>query len=243
MDQYENFLEDFKNRITTDSKWRIEGKHEYEHAIVEFIEGNKDTVKFTDYLYKIVREDREAVPENVRYAAYCTLHTFYRRTEEHEKLVRLDETNASEFQNHMSSEHFKLLLYVDSSPFKVDISILERARKSAESMPDNTGAWHLLADLVARYYEDRGEKKSEQIEDEKWYQTGLNAVNRAIKKEDNYAKFYATRARLYYITGEYSRALKDIQTAIDKENSRNRDYSTRLDRYQMIKLKIESRIK
>ena len=110
---------------------------------------DRDNDNFIDYLQRIVNEDNEKVAEKVRYAAYCTLHTYYRRMEKHTELVNLDKKYAELFQeNHISAEHFRLLLYVDSSPLKVDVSILERAEKSAKSMPDHTGAWHLLACLL-----------------------------------------------------------------------------------------------
>ena len=241
--EYIDFLNNFKDKIKNDKNWEKEEIHEYEKAIIEFIKDNQYKNNFIKYLQEIMNERTDKVTEDVLYAAYCTLHTYYRRMGKYSELANLDQKYSELFQEkHISSEHFRLLLYVDSSPLKIDFSILEKAEKSASSMPDHTGAWHLLADLTTRYYENQNDLDFISVKQEEWYQKGIKAVNKAIEKERDYAKFYATRARLYCLSGEYAKALEDIQIAMKKENPLNFDYLDRLNRYQFLKCRIESQI-
>ena len=107
-------------------------------------------------------------------------------------------------------------------------------------MPEHSGAWHLLADLAARYYEENPRTNKASLNQEEWFNMGFIAVQKAIELEDSYAKFYSTRARLYSLIGEYDKALKDIKIAIDKEDSSNIDYSMRISTYLSQKMRIES---
>ena len=68
--------------------WGDETKHAYEGAIVSFISENKDNTNFETFLRKIL-EKKDS--DRVRYAAYCTLHTYYRRMHQFTILKQLND--------------------------------------------------------------------------------------------------------------------------------------------------------
>ena len=249
VNEYTQFLESFRNEVDDEDGWRDETVHGYEGAIVDYIKETKKygEENFEKYLEKIIIgegldcNDNED-DEKLSYAAYCTLHTYYRRMKEHQKLIELDQNYSSLFENgkHKSTEHFKLLLHVDSGEKVDSVDILKRAKQSAETMPNHTGSWNLLADLVANYYEQREDIDKESISKENWFQEGMDAVNRAIRSEETYGKFYAIRGRLYCLCNQYDKALEDIKKAMDKENISNADYSMRISGYLVLQLKFEA---
>lgn len=165
----------------------------------------------------------------VRYAAYCTLHTLHRRLRDKEKLRVLRFQHEKEFQEHPSALHFQLLSYVDLGEEIEGESVLIQAVESAGRMRGSAGAEHLTADLVVRFY-----KSNPHLRDtprgREWMSTGLQAVERAIAN-DSYAKFHYTKARLLSMSGQYDRALHELQIAQDLEDSSRRDYALRMATY------------
>lgn len=182
-----------------------------------------------------------ASPDGDAYAAYCTLHTCYRRMRDHSSLMLLERRFAARFQEHPSALHFELLAYVDLGERVDGEHVLEKAQRSVEQMPGNAGAQHLLADLVAHYYEENPEllTGTEAARHLLWLRRGADAVNRAIALDD-YPKFHFTRARLLCLQQKYPEALRSIEQAIDKENSAASDYAIRVATYLSQKMKIES---
>ena len=245
-ERYRTFLVEFKCKVQGNSRWQDETKHEYEKAIVDYIKEikNEEKDKIEKNFKKLIEGDgidlSDDNDEKICYAAYCTLHTYYRRMRNHSKLEELDKKYSEKFKEHLSFAHFKLLLSVDSSPLKVDELKLMEAEESARLMSCHTGAWHLLSDLVARYYEEQEDLSPEFIKKDEWYKKGVRAVNKAIQYENDYAKFYSTRGRLYCLVNEYDKALQDIKKAIDQEDSSNVDYSMRISRYLTLQLKFEA---
>lgn len=177
------------------------------------------------------------------YAAYCTLHTCYRRMRDHSSLMLLEKRFSSRFVEHPSALHFELLAYVDLGERVDGEHVLEKAQRSVNQMPENAGAHHLLADLVAHYYEENPEllreSGSEAARHFQWLDRGVEAVNRAIALDD-YPKFYYTQARLLCLKQKYPEALRSIEQAIDKESSSAADYAIRVATYLSQKMKIES---
>lgn len=178
-------------------------------------------------------------PEPERYAAYCSLHSRYRRMRDHQKLKDLCNRYESTFRAHPSAEHFSLLVYVDmGDPF--DEPVLMRAERSIERMLGTAGAQHLLADLVALYYEREGNHHLLGTEKAaSWLEKAMTAVNQAISADD-YAKFHYTKARLLCLQENYKAALDEVSLAVDKEDSSRPDYAIRMATYLSEKMRIES---
>lgn len=221
------------------SKLPDERERAYEKTIVRLaLSAPESTI---GPLLKKILED-PGIAEHDAYAAYCVLHTCYRRMRDHSQLMLLEKEFAARFSGHPSALHFELLAFVDFGEPVEEEGLLEKAEASAVQMPDNAGALHLLADLVAHYFEGHPQLLNSPSERERsvaWLERGLNAVNRAITLDD-YPKFYATRGRLLCLQKQYPEALASIITAIDKEDSGRPDYSIRLSAYVSQKGRIES---
>lgn len=178
------------------------------------------------------------------YAAYCTLHTCYRRMHDHSQLLNLEKTWGSRFSSHPSVLHMELLAYVDMGE-KVDGEhVLRKAERSIEQMPGNAGAQHLLADLTACYYEENPHlltagNDAERQRHARWLSRAVEAVDQSIAL-DEYPKFYATRARLLSLQHKYGPALASINRAIDREDSSRPDYAIRMAKYLTCKMQIEA---
>ena len=90
MEEYAVFLEGLSSKVDNDlSPWADETSHKYEKAISSFITENKDNANFVRFL-KDILNDQDAVAK-LRYAAYCTLHTYYRRMHQFTILKQLND--------------------------------------------------------------------------------------------------------------------------------------------------------
>lgn len=184
--------------------------------------------------------DDTAANEILRYAAYCTLHSRYRRMRDHQKLKALTVRYEECFRNHPSAEHFALLSYVDMGDRIDGESVLLRAEQSITLMHETAGSLHLLADLTVRYYEENPRLRTMAPERTKeWLDKAVQAVESAIAK-DNYAKFHYTKARLLSLQSQYEPALKELDIAMDREDSSRSDYAIRMATYMSEKIRIDA---
>lgn len=179
--------------------------------------------------------------DKIRYAAFCVIQTYYRRSR-NKDLESFCGKYESIFNNHPSAMHFKLLKYIDMRK-KISEDILKEAEESAKAMDWSVGAWHMLADLTAHYYEenpDASEKNPKEFD--YWMEKAMAGANFAVNST-GYAKFYWTLGRLQALKKDYNSAINNILTAINKEKSNRDDYPMRITMYTNDKLRIESLIR
>lgn len=212
-----------------------EWERSYEKEIVRLSLSDREEA-IRPVLEEILRD--ETANEDLRYAAYCTLHSRYRRMRDHQKLKVLTAQYEEWFRNHPSAEHFSLLSYVDMGDRIDGESVLLRAEQSITLMRETAGSLHLLADLTARYYEENPQLLTAAPEQAKeWLGKAIRAVEAAIAK-DNYAKFHYTKARLLSLQGQHEQALKELEIAMDREDSGRADYAIRMATYMSEKIRI-----
>lgn len=112
------------------------------------------------------------------------------------------------------------------------------------AFPDNAGFVHLFADVYATVCE-RADPQERAAIIEKWGARAKEMVDKAIKESRDYAegrgyaKYYCTRARIQALQKNYREAERDINLAIDKEDSQRKDYVIRLLGYQYHKTMIQ----
>ena len=110
---------------------------------------------------------------------------------------------------------------------------LGRAEVAVDAAPDRPGVLHTLAEVSADLG-DRDAASQTQLE------AGLHAVERAIevRRDDPYAKYHATRARLLAHLDRWDEADAEIALAIERERSGERHYVLRIGNYQNLRLSM-----
>lgn len=180
--------------------------------------------------------------EDIAYAAfYCnTIHL--RRMKDFSQLDRWFMTHGYRFTARPTYDHTKVVSDLDRGLGNVDIrQTLDMAKRYARDYPEHSGFVHLLADVVATARELELEQGIARLSSDD-VAAGLHAANAAISLEPDYAKFYATKARILALDKDFSDAMTCIGMAIDKEDSARADYAIRIGNYQFLRLQIQARI-
>ncbi len=232
-----------------------ETMREYEIKSIDIMLHNNDIN--TEWLIELINTPIEcsAEEEKIAFAAFCILCGLYRRFNDYTKYFDLLVRFENRFRHHIFYGHLKLLYYNETGVQNNLTEILKLAQENYNRMPFNIGVQHALASTVAWAFEET-EFNPEEMPDQKWIRIGIEAVEKAISIDGNYAKFYLTKARLYSLRGNYDLALQFIKEAIDKEDSKKSDYPLRINKYlkyeqifrskrnlEKIELSIDKRIK
>lgn len=255
-----NVLDEIKNiSIQFD-----EVSREYELNLTNLVNHYMKDIK-VDELENVIDGNTE---EEYRYAVFYSLVIYYRLNKNYTYLGRLLE-KYKEFENHKTFYHLKglylikqignendkcrellNLVYIGCQKFfdntgKVHIdckSFLTDAGEqnvNCQNLSDNAGHIHLLADAVASTF--KASENFTEYERNIWMEIGMKAVEKAIRLDSSYAKYYCTKARLHSLNKEYKDAIKNINTAIDFEDCDREDYAIRISSYQFYRLQIESK--
>ena len=78
-------------------------------------------------------------------------------------------------------------------------------------------------------------------EREMWLEKATAQINIAVQENPEYAKFYATKGRIYALQGLYDEAILLVKLAIEKEDSSRKDYAIRIGNYQVVQMNIQQR--
>ena len=201
-------------------------KREYEVFINKIIQ--LETVAENN-LSKILMDSSADI--KIRYAAFFAMCTIYRRNKDYTLYGNLLREYEEAFKDFKSILHLKSMHLVESADTEDEIrEVIDLCKQAIKYGNDNEGFLHSFSITVAKAFED-GFLKIENPADLKLLDEALIRVDKAIEK-DEYAKFYATRGRLKLIKGEYDEAKKDLNKAIDIEDSTRVDYSYKLIDYQ-----------
>ena len=87
---------------------------------------------------------------------------------------------------------------------------LESAKEAKEVLPNTPGALNLYTEVVAVIGE-RGRVEEEELEQ------AVLSIGKAIGTDSKYAKYYANRARILALQGQYNNSYQDIDKAIEIE--------------------------
>ena len=219
-----------------------ETNRNFEKSIISlFTEGAQGTDFFVWAEELANSEITNEESEKVAFAAFCILINVARRSLDHSKETDLINTYRLKFGNHAFFKHLQLLCMLNNHIGIDPVEILELAYENSRNIYTNAGVQHALADAVATLFEET-EFTPEQKPDPIWLERGMDAVLRAINVDTTYAKFYCTKARILSLQGNHKEALRCIDTAIDYENSKNKDYALRVGRYQMYAQTINNRL-
>ena len=205
----------------------------FELNLTEYVIENS-SAHLCEALEKLLSAEQD---DRVAYNAFYCLNIIYRRTKDFVKLSVLFEKYSQKFARHITFSHLKVLFEIESGSMYDYAEVLNVTYKDSELFSDNAGFVHLFADVFATIYEN-GYIRDKQAYLDSWYDLALNAVNRAIYLDDEYAKYSCTKARILVIKNEFMEAVSYIDKAIGIEKSGRSDYILRICTYQYHKMMI-----
>lgn len=188
------------------------------------------------------RPPREVEPElreilqietnpKVKYAAFYGLSIVLRREKSYRELLDVTSRYAPEFSDQKTLPHLRSLALEDE-PASVDES-LRCATLAKEGLPDHPGVLNRFATAVF------DAESRHDVPDEKSLGDAVRAIDRAIVLTGGeYAKHFATLARIQALRGDYSSALASIAAAIAREDKDVADFALRIGEYQITRLDI-----
>ena len=215
------------------SKVPHERTREYELSLTNYVLEN-NSPELRAELERITAEHSDP---QIAYNAFYCLNIIYRRAKDYFKVSKLFSRYTQKFAKHITFEHLKVLFEIESGSMYDYDEVLNVTYKDSELFNDNAGFVHLFADVFITIYENGHIRDKEAFLNE-WYQLALGAVNKAIMLDENYAKYYCTKARILCVVNEFDEAINYINKAISIERSDRRDYTLRICNYQYYKMMI-----
>lgn len=210
-----------------------ERQRSYELSLTDYVLKNNSAQTINDLTQIADKHPNQQIAYN---AFYC-LNIIFRRAKDYFKVNNLFEKYTQRFSKHITFEHLKVLFEIESGSMYDYDEMLNVTYKDSELFFDNAGFVHLFADVFATIYENGYIHNMDAFLDG-WYQLALNAANKAIELDENYAKYYCTKARILSINHEYDEAMNYINKAISIERSDHYDYTLRICNYQYYKIMI-----
>lgn len=215
------------------SNLQPETSRDFELDITNYAKRN-NTHGSREYL----REFIDANDGDIAYAAFYLLQVMLRQLKNYEQMRDIFDRYDARFSKHQSYSHIKVLFLVESGDdYDVD-EVLTLAWNDCLEFSNNAGFIHLFADAYATSCE-LADPENRIAVIEKWGEKAEDMVNRAIELDNSYAKYYCTKARILALRNDFPAAQKNINLAIDKEDSRRNDYMIRLLNYQYYKTMIQ----
>lgn len=184
-------------------------------------------------------EEQTVINEKVYFALYALLVNYTRRMKDDKTQKKLlDKYSSYKFkETHVFYNHLRLLrllgMVYNQSPSE-RMEMLELAQINKRDLTDNKGAAHAFAEAVALVFELDDVADTPRFADQRseWLENAMSAVQSAIDDHPDYAKYYCTRGRIQSLLGKYADALKDIDKAIDEEDTSRKDYAIRIGNYE-----------
>lgn len=182
---------------------------------------------------------REELPFKIRFSAYFCLAFYYRRMFMMNELKKLLTDHSHLFDSIPFSDHVKVLYYSHAGGKQNLLQALKYSRNLIENpmFDQHLGILHAYCDVVVSCVD---EGMSDEVPQD------LEQASRLIDTvleldEDNYAKFYHTKARLLIETGHFEEAAKYVHLAIKYEDTSTQDYAIRISHYRSTLLNIKYR--
>lgn len=172
-------------------------------------------------------EDRD-----LQYSVFYLLHIYYRRTRDINSIGSMMVTFTETFSNYPTFAHLNSMYLRQFDSIEKIERALEEARVAIDRCPSHAGILNNFAEIVAVMGEEELPLPLDTIDE------ALDSITRAITNGQGYPKFYATKARLLAIKGEYTDARRLIRQAISAEDPTEFDYALRVGDYQAHMLEI-----
>lgn len=172
----------------------------------------------------------------VRYAAFFSLGTLYRRARDVSLLLDLIDEHRQEFSDRGTFAHLEAMALSQRDEPGDLLAALRFARRARQMIPGHPGILHSLAAILLKALDADVETDREAVLAEA--RTALDDAMSAVPK---YAKFEATLARWYLASGRGADARTAALRAMDLEDSSHDDYPLRIADYISLLSTIELR--
>lgn len=173
------------------SRLPAEQNRQFEEMITEFVisQLDEDLPQFVKFLETILESNEN---KHRRYVAFVSLATLYRRQEEVPYLNLLFYKYEKDFVDEPLFLHYRALKHKADGELQKSIEDSYKALENP-TLANNSGVLHNFAESVISLIESKEEihyKRIPELEKE-----GYEKLEKAIKLDQNYAKYYATKAR------------------------------------------------
>lgn len=142
---------------------------------------------------ELLQDPSNASLYNKRALVYINLKQFPEAENDSKRAIRLDSTQATYYLTLVDD-------YFSSNKTRLSKELLETTTKK---FPDNIEALLKLAELYFLV---------------KRYQEGIEYVNKALKIDENLAKAYYIKGSIYRESGDTTRAISSLETAVEQDN-------------------------
>lgn len=204
---------------------------------------SKEFEQWLDELMAPSHVETNGEGEMIAFAAFAVKVTQLRRMRNNTLEKEVMEQYKKRFVEHPFYQHLWLMCLLGNDPVSQYKEVLQLAwdnciRMEIGGQTAHVGVYHALATAVADIFEAL--ELSEEQPGKEWLERGEEAVKQALE-EEQYPRFYCTKARLEALNGQYEEALRDVETAIDLENPKLMDYTLRIGEYRMYGQRIRDR--
>lgn len=208
-----------------------EDGRDFETVVTRAVESHPECV---EYCREIL--DDPGIDKRLRYTAFFTLSTYYRRYRDATSFYRLLVRMQQEFQGFATYNHlYVMYLKMRRQPGDLRAAI-DFAQKAMNGSQQHVGILHNFAEAVVSAIEEEDVPLDKDL-----LERAKHALGKAIAIDSAYAKFYCTKGRIAAVEQAFPEAKRLIREAIDLEDSRKRDYSLRLTDYQSHLLRVQLR--
>lgn len=235
---------DYNTLREMETKWRAEEEQIYSYldAIYNFIgEENDDFVNYVTGIATVLDTDTPLIrvlesddySGGARFIAFYALCIKYRRYKNYTKFKDIIERFYNLFKNEpiywVQRAVYKKTFETDPEELNEALKLWNNIDERVKNMPAFVQAY---ADTVVLCFENKV-LNIDYSKDEEILLETIESIEKAINKRI-YPKFYSTLGRLLAIKGDYNLAIKKVKVAIDKEDSTCKDYSLRINEYELI---------
>lgn len=238
MGQDQDYVERAVEHLSTLVVEHEETSQEYHRGIRDILPSSgsdpEDAIpvgQFTGVMKQIAKDEEQRI--RVRSAALATWMTFLYRRRDYKDFRKVFDDHCDIFQKPKPSSPLMVLYKGMYDLSKVSSKgnrqqAVESAKAAMKAMPDMLGALNLYAEAMAISGE-RGDVTGEDLD------LALDAIEKAIDDDPEYAKYYANRARILALKKRYEESYRDINKAIEMETSESDDYQLRITNYEAIR--------
>jgi len=206
-----------------------EGTIDYSNKIIDFLEHTSPSVRhqLNDILVGKLKRD-------VRFNAFYTLCKLFIRYDSLTEFNKLVDDHGKEYvytklYNVVLATYFKNKREHESLLLAVDY-----IKAAQEDLGNHKGVLNQFAETVAICIEQGITLEPRVIDD------ALLAINKAIRLDNKYPKYYFNKGRLLAHKLQFAVAKQQVQQAIDTENMDRADYPVRIGNYKYYLLYIQT---
>jgi tetratricopeptide (TPR) repeat protein len=178
--------------------------------------------------------DADGTPLDLRFDAFFALANLYRRYSDTDALEQLIAKHRTDFGAYdLLVRHLEIMclnMRRDRPSCRQALTLAAELWKDGKE--EHAGLCHSYAETIALCVEEGYHDEGQDGPVSALLETGLKAVQEAIRRDADYAKFYRTRGWLYFLLGKADEGRHSYREAVRRERPESRDYAVRLGEYR-----------